>query len=165
MDLKIIDNLLEPEEFRQVKHLFNSNYFPWYRSKILDDYELDCSTKDNLQFVHVFYQDHAPIGEYTNILPFFFEKMPVRSLVKVKSNLTLKTDKIIEHGFHTDFDNDDSYTAVYYVNTNNGYTLFEDGTKVESVENRLAIFNVNIPHTGTSCTDSECRIVINFNYF
>jgi hypothetical protein len=165
MNLQIIDNLLEPEEFRQIKHLFSCNYFPWHRSKVLDEHELNCDILNNLQFVHVFYQNHRPIGEYTEILRFFLNKIKVRSLVKVKANLNPRTEKIIEHGFHTDFDNDDSKTAVYYVNTNNGYTLFEDGTKVESVENRLVIFDVNTPHTGTSCTDSECRIVINFNYF
>ncbi len=165
MDLKIIDNFLGPEEFRQVKSLFESNYFPWYKGKVLDDYEINCSVEDNLQFAHIFYQDHLPRGEYIDILPWFLEKLSVRALIKAKANLNLKTNHIIEHGFHTDFDNDDSHTAVYYVNTNDGYTLFENGTKVESVENRIAIFKVNESHTGTSCTNASCRIVINFNYF
>ena len=56
-------------------------------------------------------------------------------------------------------------TSIFYVNTNNGYTLFEDGTKVESVANRMLTFPTNMKHTGTSCTDSQTRIVINFNYY
>jgi len=52
-----------------------------------------------------------------------------------------------------------------YVNTNNGYTKFEDGTKVESVANRLVTFPANMKHKGTSCTDEKIRVVINFNYF
>ena len=51
------------------------------------------------------------------------------------------------------------------MNTNDGYTEFEDGTKVESVANRLVTFPANLKHTGTSCTDEKTRIVINFNYF
>ena len=50
------------------------------------------------------------------------------------------------------------------MNTNNGYTKFEDGTKVESVANRLVTFPASMMHTGTSCTDKKIRIVINFNY-
>ena len=56
-------------------------------------------------------------------------------------------------------------TSIFYVNTNNGYTEFEDGTKVESVENRLVTFSLNMKHRGTSCTDEKTRVVINFNYF
>ena len=56
-------------------------------------------------------------------------------------------------------------TSIFYVNTNNGYTKFEDGTKVESVANRMITFPSNMKHTGTSCTDEKKRIVINFNYY
>jgi hypothetical protein len=50
------------------------------------------------------------------------------------------------------------------MNTCNGYTLFEDGTKVESVANRIVTFPNSMKHTGTTTTDSEYRMVINFNY-
>ena len=55
-------------------------------------------------------------------------------------------------------------TSIFYVNTNNGYTVFEDGTKVESVANRMLTFPSNLKHCGTSCTDKNIRSVINFNY-
>ena len=51
------------------------------------------------------------------------------------------------------------------MNTNNGYTKFEDGTKIESVANRMVSFPTNTQHKGTSCTDQKTRVVINFNYF
>ena len=50
------------------------------------------------------------------------------------------------------------------MNTNNGYTRFEDGTKVESVANRMVTFPNQMMHTGTTTTDSEYRLVINLNY-
>ena len=50
------------------------------------------------------------------------------------------------------------------MNTNDGYTLFEDGTKVESVMNRLVTFPYTMKHAGTTCTNSPFRMVINFNY-
>ena len=56
-------------------------------------------------------------------------------------------------------------TAIFYLNSNNGYTEFEDGTKVESVANRFVSFPSTLKHRGTSCTDENVRVVINFNYF
>ena len=35
-------------------------------------------------------------------------------------------------------------TSIFYVNTNNGYTKFEDGSIVESVANRMLIFDSNL---------------------
>ena len=35
-------------------------------------------------------------------------------------------------------------TSILYMNTNNGYTIFENGDKVESVENRLVTFPNNL---------------------
>ena len=70
----------------------------------------------------------------------------------------------------TDFGNNQEklkqwITSIFYINTNNGYTKFEDGTIVESVANRMLSFPANMKHCGTSCTDERRRIVINFNYF
>ena len=56
-------------------------------------------------------------------------------------------------------------TAIFYANTNNGYTKFENGLIVESVANRMVFFSADMKHTGTSCTDEKTRVVINFNYF
>ena len=51
---------------------------------------------------------------------------------------------------------------INYLNTY--ATKYEDGSKIESVANRLLSFPSNMKHTGTSCTDEKIRIVINFNY-
>jgi hypothetical protein len=50
------------------------------------------------------------------------------------------------------------------MNTNNGYTEFEDGTKVESVANRIVTFPSVTKHRAVSQTDEQRRVVINFNY-
>jgi hypothetical protein len=55
-------------------------------------------------------------------------------------------------------------TLILYMNTNNGYTEFEDGMKVESVANRIVSFPEETKHRGTSCTDEKIRMVINFNF-
>ena len=90
---------------------------------------------------------------------------------KIKANLLTRTPNIIENSFHVDETGRPEKklkqltTSIFYVNTNNGYTKFEDGTKVESIANRMVTFPTNMKHTGTSCTDERTRVVINFNYF
>ena len=55
-------------------------------------------------------------------------------------------------------------TAIFYLNTNNGYTLFEDSKKVDCVENRIAIFDSNKRHTGVTTTDTQSKVVLNINW-
>ena len=65
--------------------------------------------------------------------------------------------------YHHDYD--DMKTAVFYINTNNGYTEFENGVRVNSVANRVCIFDSNLRHRGTTHTEGDNqRIVVNFNY-
>ena len=42
--------------------------------------------------------------------------------------------------------------------------MLEDGTKVESIQNRLLLFAPSKTHNSTSCTDAKVRVNINFNY-
>ena len=55
-------------------------------------------------------------------------------------------------------------TGIFYVNNNDGYTLLEDGTKIESVANRFVSFSAETNHSGTSCTNTNRRVVLNLNY-
>ena len=123
-------------------------------------------------FCHVFYQ--APMGvssEFMSVLDPIIGKINPLSLYRIKANLLTKTSKIIPNTFHQDMlDMSDRVksvwtTSILYMNTNNGYTEFKDGTIVESVANRFVSFPANTLHRGTSCTDQNIRVVINFNYF
>lgn len=106
-----------------------------------------------------------PASDFYSMVEPLLGKMNVRSLIRMKANLVTIGNEIEEHGFHTDVEFADAKTAVYYVNSNNGYTRFKDGTVVESVANRLVAFPASMEHTGTNCTDSKTRVVININYF
>ena len=74
--------------------------------------------------------------------------------------------KVVEHGFHRDVEPPivGAITSILYLNTNNGYTAFEDGTKIPSVANTFVSFPSGMKHTRTTCTDVKFRGVINFNY-
>ena len=105
-------------------------------------------------------------SEFFQFLHPFLKKLNMFILVKAKANLLFQANTVVEHGFHKDFDlpHIPLLTAVYYVNTNNGYTKLQNGTKIPSEENSISIFNTQEPHTGSTCTDKEHRLVLNFNY-
>ena len=100
------------------------------------------------------------------IMYYFNNVIKPKKIIKIKANLQPRTEKNIIQSFHTDFPPEWNHkTGIFYVNTCNGYTLFSDGTKVESIENRFVEFDGSIEHTGVTCTDQPSRFVINFNWF
>ena len=75
----------------------------------------------------------------------------------------MQTPEPVSSAFHKDVD--DCITSIFYLNTNNGKTIFESGLEVDSVENRMIIFDSNEKHHGITTTDTPRRCLINFNYF
>jgi len=70
---------------------------------------------------------------------------------------TIHTDQLIPHT-----------TFIFYINTNDGYTLLYDDNKenvierVDCVENRVLVFYGLIPHAGVPSTNND-KCIINFN--
>ena len=115
---------------------------------------------------------------HSKILQPILNKYRCISIARIKANLQLANKEPIVSDYHHDYfyhhgDRKEIpepalTTLIYYVNTNNGYTEFEDGTKVASLENRLIEFPNDNPkgrHRGVSQTDSYYRAVINFNLY
>jgi alpha-galactosidase/6-phospho-beta-glucosidase family protein len=163
-DYEIIDNFLEINDFNRIKDILMGQYFPWY----FNDFVLDEEDKKikQYQLVHNFYNDYTQTSNYLEVLEPIISKIKPLELLRIKANLNPIAENQIEHGYHVDYENSlsNQKTAVFYINTNNGYTLFEDGTKVESVENRFVSFKTSINHTGSTCTNENRRVLINFNY-
>ena len=160
MKPKIINNFLEKNEFLNLQNIMTHHSFPWFVAKgVVNNKDL------YYQFVHVFYVDHGINSNFFKELMPLIEKLQIKALLRIKANLIPKEKKIIEHGYHCDNDYSGTKTAVFYINNNNGYTKFKNGFISKSEENKIIIFNSTEEHTGTTCTDSDYRIVINFNYF
>jgi len=90
-------------------------------------------------------------------------------LYRIKFNSTPRTSEIIKKPLHYDISDAEGNVPNYnvciiYINDNNGYTYFEDNQKVESKANRAVIFSGDVLHAGTSCTDSNTRVVLNIDY-
>ena len=164
--MKIEDNFLKQEEFDKIQKLMGEpSPFPWfYADRIVFEDDVD-----KFQFIHAFYDNHMPMSPFSNELDSIINIIQPFSIVKIRAKLLTRTPEIVESTFHVDIplleENLKQWTtSIFYINTNNGYTKFEDGTKVESIANRMITFPSNMKHTGTSCTDEKTRVVINFNY-
>lgn len=163
--MELYDNFIDPLELSVIQNSMLEGVMHWYYNTCVDFYNEGEDYLDNYQFIHNFYGNNTVNSDYIKLLYPIIDKIKPRSLIRVKANLSPRTENIIQHQYHTDFDYDGAKTSIFYVNTNNGYTLFKNGTKVESVENRLVTFNCKEEHTGTTCTNEKIRVVINFNYF
>jgi hypothetical protein len=169
---EIIDDFLPKNNSDEIENILLKNVdgiqiLPWYfiNNKSSDGILMQRDDINNFQFAHIFYEEHNIHSNHYNTVvhPFIFKLDPL-ALVRVKGNLTTITPNIIKYGWHTDFDNYEHTTAIYYVNTNNGKTIFKNGLEVESVKNRMVIFDGWMEHTATSSTDTKARCVLNFNY-
>ena len=169
MSIKVYDDLLSKEELNKIQNIFCGQEVDWHYSKTLDEGMHEYGEKYNWQMGHVCYNYDRPLTKhFDNVVPILGDienKERVNSLIRVKANLNARTRTNMRSGFHIDFHYEHSRTAIFYVNTNNGYTEFEDGTKVESKENRIVIFPTLTKHSGVTCTNKQNRVVINFNYF
>ena len=159
MNIKIINNFLDNEYFNSLNNNFLNNKFPWYfqKGKVFEN-------DGNYQHTHVFFDNNKINSEHFVLIEPFLLMLNIKSLVKVKLNLTLKDHVFKKFNYHTDV-SFDCNTAVFYLNTNNGKTIFENKEEVESIENRLIVFSSNLKHTGTTHTDTPFRMVLNLNYF
>ena len=186
-DLKIIDNYLSEQDFKFIADFFLGYEFPWYVSTfdkqydrvaeswgeydVLGDWKEDKELVDfyDWQFVHTFYERDVPQSKYFSYLDPFFKRMNIICLIRARIVLNFATSKqIMLGGYHYDlpkeFNISGVETAIFYFNTNNGYTQLQDGTKIESVANRLASFPTDTLHSGVSCTDEKRRVQLNLNY-
>ena len=164
--MQVIDNFLPEYQFRQISNVILSSEFSWkFHDGIVNPNDGQC------QFTHVFF-DIRYGGILCNSYPLFDivrQKLRVSRLDIIKSNLNPKTVFHRKGGYHTDQRHPSEgllhqKTAVFYINTNNGWTEFKKGGKVKSVENRIVIFDSNTEHTGVTCTNEKRRVIVNFNY-
>jgi len=162
--IHIEDDFLSDFEFNRIQNqLVYTPDFMWQFCPVTENIGQDDDEQDAFQFVHGMYRNFAPCSQHFQHLESIIKKINPRALIKIKLNLTTRSESIIQGHYHNDLPFDHS-VALFYLNTNNGYTLFEDGTKVESVANRIVFFDGSMKHLGTNCTDKQRRLVLNINY-
>ena len=158
--IKILDNFLEEDTFIGIQKILMGDKFPWF----FNDFKSDSKDIDNYQFTHTVIRGNGEIeSKFIEYMKPFFDGLDIKKIFRIKINLTTRTEKLFNHVYHIDLPNKCT-TAIFYVNSNNGKTIFKQGDEVDSVANRMVVFNSDLEHAATSHTDEKTRVVINFNY-
>jgi len=164
--MKVVDDFLDKNLFTDIYNIMTSDVFPWYFNNDIIHSKPEKILIDNFQFTHNFYMDYAPNSSYFNLIKPILYKLNAVAILRVKSNLLTRTEKIKEHEIHIDNKYVDNYKiAILYINTCNGYTKLKDNTKIDSIENRALFFDPSINHQSTTCTNAKARFNMNINYF
>ena len=171
--IEIIDDYLPQDIFNKLQEDLLSHKFPWYFNEhiikgievisidnSISDYERLCV--NNYQFTHVF----EPPSPLIDIIVPLFDKINPKEIIRCKLNLNPITQQHEQSPYHVDQnDNTNHKIAIYYINTNNGYTIFEHNKQqVQSIANRIVIFDGHLKHAGCSTTNTKRRVVLNLNY-
>lgn len=168
MNYKIIDNCLSDEDYNNLKNKIISGDFPWHLAPIVTSETEKLKLTSSYYFTHMIWESYT-IDPNAHILGKVLELLDCKAVIRIKANLYPSTENIEYHQSHCDLDYEHK-GAILYLNTNNGFTVLQgenDGEDVlvESIDNRLLLFDAHKPHYSTTCTDQKCRININFNYF
>ena len=173
---EIIDNCLPENEFNTLVNMIipdsardsNIGTIPWNMSIALTTEQPE--DNDDFYFINMAYCNDVPTSELYDILsPCLNILVPIlklRSLMRIKANWYPPTTSAYDHTPHTDYGPDfgEVKGAILSLNTCDGWTRLEDGTKADSVANRLLLFNSTEIHNSSSTTNPKGRFNINFNY-
>ena len=168
-DFRVNDNFLTEQDFGTIRDTITAGDFQWTFSQYVDSSNEEPTPG---QFVHTVYFGNVPCSPfYNSLVPIIEHKLGISALYRIKLNLQPRLPEPFKYSFHSDLSHDFEKdvashwtTAIFYINTNNGYTEFENGEKVESVANRVVMFPSNFKHRGITQTDEQTRILINFNF-
>ena len=168
MNYKVYDNFLPYDQFDYIAKTVVRNDFIWNFNKsvaFLEDGE-----DPNWYFTHCFYDNGMPQCSFFNEL-FEFVQTPlkqkadvdIKAVLRIKSNLYPRTEKVVRHQLHSDY-GFFNHSCLLGINDCDGYTIFENGDKIESKANRMLVFDGQLQHCSTTCTDQKVRLNINCNF-
>jgi len=166
MKHKVIDNFLDEEYFDSLVTLITdktksgNNIMPWFlQSSIVCD-----KVEDKIFLLyHMFYENNIPTSDLYNKLIPLLGKLKVKSLIRIKANFYPNTEILHEHPMHADYEFSHS-GALLSLNTCDGYTKLKDGTKIDSIANRILLIDSSEEHCSTTTTNDFARFNININY-
>jgi hypothetical protein len=159
---KVIDNFLPKENFIILKDFIMGKEMPWF---YFPNITFPKTSKGKLFYMqHLFFQKEPNSSFYPIIKENLLNFIDIKSLMRVKGNLYPNQNIKDINEMHVDY-NFKHKGAIFSINTNNGGTLLKDGTKIESIENRILFFDPSIEHDSQNCTDAKVRVNININYF
>ncbi len=169
---EIIDNFLPSDAFKKLHDFllpsdvkFEGTTIGWgYVPKVISKNKKGTEDWRLFYLAHLAYEHTSLSPLYDEIIYNFQELLYIKSLMRIKINMYPNTEILKEHGMHSDYTFPHK-TGLFSINTCDGYTKLEDGTKIDSVANRMLLFDGSNPHSSSTTTDQPVRVNININYF
>tara|TARA_B100000287_G_C20204853_1_gene611603 strand:+ start:54 stop:566 length:513 start_codon:yes stop_codon:yes gene_type:complete len=166
--MKVHKDFIKKKEADKINDVLLRPYFPWHYNKH------QARKGDTSYMFHLFYGADGVNSDYFYLVEPILKKLKGGKLLNVRANLTFKRpSKCFWHvdDFRRRYANGPSkvfkhQTAIYYVNTNNGGTIFKNfkNKKVKSEKNKIVIFDGHQRHKAQIQTNTDARLVININY-
>lgn len=178
--IDIFDNFVPEKYFKPLQETIIGQNFPWF----YNDYKV--LEGDGIgQFIHNFYDHNEITSSFYPLVKPIINSIHGKDrevvLVRIKANFQPVDKEQTKTPFHIDTmpypvpenrlsELENRITAILYITTNNGLTVFENGDKVmnvntvESEANRMIVFPAGTPHASISATDNK-RIVLNMNFY
>ncbi len=160
--MKVIPNFLPEDYFAGIeKSLVWNPCFPYY---LLDKCNSSQTDESQWMMCHTGYlEDTARSDLYTGMLDALKLLPDFHTLIRLKANFYPQTTELVEHARHVDYDFPHN-GAILGLNTCDGFTRLEDGTKVPSVRNQLLLFDGHKMHNSTTTTNAKGRFNVSINY-
>lgn len=168
MKYKIIDNFLEEDDFLNIKKCFfplneNERKIIWrYNKGIVRDPNLGSTNYEEYDWMYSYSFSNNKENSYFDLVQPIIKKLNCNKIFDARANLIVPTINHIHHEDHVDR-KEYHNVALFYITTNNGYTVLKNVTEVKCVENRIVIFDGSIYHHSVTSTD-KIRCVININF-
>jgi hypothetical protein len=188
--IHIIENLTTPANNKRLHELLLEH--PWfYLKNTAYGHFLDNKQPYEPSWQHLLWnhgQSLSPVTDLAESLlikALYESNMSCSTLDRIRAGMMMRTPYTVIHDPHVDWDNE-HMTALYYVNDADGDTIFYDQIKpADSKENGLewaklqdftvykkikpkadtiVIFNGLRYHSSSTPTETDHRIVLNFNW-
>ena len=174
LDIRVKDDFLDERDFTILKEIFFHSNTTWKPQwSIADPLEVSSSVNyDDWYLAHMVYLDYEiQSSAFYDIKEKLISRIAALEgnnfcqVQRIKANFYPHTQEVKEHVPHKDAANGRRLRgALFAFNTCDGYTGFADGTKIESIENRLILFDALEEHYSTSTSNAQARLNININY-
>lgn len=162
MDCKIIDNFLPQNVLNNIQELMIGDKFGWFYS----DWVGNPLDDEDDYYLHHFYEDGMIKSAYFEriMIPILCRmSFQFNDLHRARANMYTQKEDVFIHDLHNDVDNK-HVVGLFSLNTNNGFTMFDDGRRFKSIANRMLIFDGSQRHCSVTQTDTNIRYNININF-
>ena len=162
--MKIVDNFLEDKLYQDIKTFITSENIPWYLRK---EDTINSYNKNGYYTFSYFNQNCINHPMFNKHIEPILNKLNTEFPIEVRANLTHRDKDAIESDYHIDRPFK-CMSAILFLTSCNSKTILKIDNKekkVDSVENRILIFDSNILHKVKYQTNIHKRYLINFNYY